>query len=348
MPDAVFPGPETIPLKRRVRGPGPPAPTSWRWSVAAAGVALALLIPVQAMGSRPMLLAERFRPGAGWVQVALLAAYAAFLMDRTGDPRRSGTWRRRSWTLFSAVFFGQLLLGLLVDDRFLMSGRLHVPVPAVIVGGPVYRGEGLFMPILLGATMVLAGPAWCSHLCYVGAWDSAMASLRRRPGALPAWRGRAQAGFLGLTVAAALVLRWAGASPGTAAAAGGAFGIAGVGVMAFASRKRGAMVHCTTVCPVGWVATRLGRVSPFRLRLDAACHGCGACATACRYGALDPDDIRARRPGPGCTLCGDCVKSCHDGFAAYRFPGLGPAASRALFLVIVTGLQAAFLGVARL
>ncbi len=315
--------------------------------VAAAVATLALLLPVQVLSSRPLLLAERFLPGAGFAQALLLAGYAAFLAHRMLDPRRSGTWRRRSWLLFSVVFYGQLALGMLGLDRFLMTGVLHVPVPAVIAGGPAFRGEGFFMPILFGSTLLLSGPAWCSHLCYLGAWDALAASRRRRPGALPAWRRWFQPAMLLATVATGFALRAADASPASAAAVGIGFGGAGLAVMAWASRWRGAMVHCTVFCPIGWLATRLGRVSPFRLRLADACDGCGACATACRYGALEKADIARRRAGPSCTLCGDCVKACRHGYAQIRFPGLRPDRSRALFLVVVIALHAAFLGVAR-
>ncbi len=342
---------EVLPLggtRRRVAHARPPALATWPWALAASVATLALLLPIQGFVARPMLLAERFVPGGGWVQALLLSLYAAFLLHRMMDPKRSGTWRRGTWLMFSVVFFGQLALGLAGFDSFLMTGTLHVPVPAVIVGGPAFRGEGFFMPILFGSTLLLVGPAWCSHLCYIGAWDALAASRRKRPAALPAWRRWSQPGVLVATVAVGVVLRAAGAEPGTAAAVALAFGIAGIGVMAFASRRLGAMVHCTAYCPIGWLATRLGRVSPFRLRIATDCTECGVCAAVCRYGALEHADIARRRPGPGCTLCGDCVKACRDGFAEYRFAGLRSDRARALFLVVVVALHAAFLGVARI
>ena len=45
-----------------------------------------------------------------------------------------------------------------------MTGKLHLPVPALIVAGPVYRGSVGFMLILFLCTILLVGPAWCSHL----------------------------------------------------------------------------------------------------------------------------------------------------------------------------------------
>jgi len=189
------------------------------------------------------------------------------------------------------VFFAQLALGLAGLGRFLMSGALHVPVPAVILAGPVYRGEGLFMPILFGAALLLVGPAWCSHLCYFGALDAAAADARRRPGALPGWARIARWAVIPAVAGAALGLRLAGARPAVAAGAGIAFGVAGLGAMIGWSRRRGLMGHCTWLCPMGALATTLGKMSPFRLRLADGCDGCGACAPACRYGALAPADL---------------------------------------------------------
>lgn len=308
-----------------------------------------LLAVIQLKVARPMLLAERLMSGAGWAQAVLLAGYAGFLMSRMRDPRHSGLWRRRAWLLFSTVFFGQFLLGILGLDVMLMTGKLHVPVPAVIVGGPVYRGEGFFMPILFASTMLLVGPAWCSHLCYIGAWDNLAAAARRRPGPLPWWRWGAQPAVLVLVVLVALGMRVLGVSGVVAALVAVAFGLAGIGVMVWVSRRLGFMAHCTLFCPLGWIATRLGRgLSPFRIRIRAGCDDCMACATACRFGALTREDIAARRAGPSCTLCGDCVRPCAMRVIGYRFPGLSADRARTLFLVVVVSVHAVFLGVARL
>jgi NAD-dependent dihydropyrimidine dehydrogenase PreA subunit len=310
--------------------------------------ALGLLAVVQTRGPRPLLLAERFVHGAGWAEAPLLALWAAFLAGKLLEPRLLAPWRRRLWLLFSIVFFAQLALGLAGFERFLMSGRLHVPVPAVIAGGPVYRGEGFFMPVLLGITLLVAGPAWCSYLCYIGAWDLLAASARRKPAALPRWRGAVRVALLAATVLAALGLRLAHA-PGPVAAGGAiAFGLAGVAVMARLSRRTGQMVHCTAYCPIGVVTTALGRLSPFRVRIVGDCTDCGACTIPCRYDALRPGDIARRRPGGACTLCGDCLKSCRGGFLQYRFAGLPPEAARRVFFVVVAALHAVFLGVARI
>ncbi|MBL6975355.1 MAG: 4Fe-4S binding protein [Deltaproteobacteria bacterium] len=316
-------------------------------AVAAFVLTFATLALVRTIVDPPLLLADRFIPGAGWAEMACLAAWAAFLVSRMMNPRVASRWRSRLWLVFSVVFFAQLALGLAGFERFLMTGELHVPVPAVILAGPLYRGEGLFMPILFGATLLLAGPAWCSYLCYLGAWDDATARATRRPRPLPSWRRPVQIGLLVCVVAAALVLRWAGVRPAPAWALALAFGVAGVLVMVAWSRRTGQMTHCITWCPMGLLATWLGRISPFRLRIADSCNDCGACTTFCRYHALSPGDITRRTPGITCTLCGDCLRSCKERSITYHFPGLSHDTARRVFLVLVVSQHAVFLGLAR-
>ena len=324
-----------------------PAPDSAR--IAAFLVTFGLLTVVQVKVARPMLMAERLLPGTGWIEIILLAGYAAWLLGRLYDPRTTALWRRRLWTLFSFVFFGQLLLGLAGLEQFLMSGRLHLPIPAMIVAGPLYRGEGIFMPVLFLTTIALVGPAWCSYLCYVGSWDLNASVVRRRPVELPRARNWIRLGILAGIVAVALALRALGISGTVATLLGVAFGLTGLGLMLAISRRMGTMVHCVVYCPIGLVANVLGRVSPFRLRIsNAGCSECTACSLKCRYGALRPEDVEARRPGLSCTLCGDCVTSCRGGFIAYAFLGLRPETARTLFLVMVVSIHAVFLGVARI
>ncbi len=325
---------------------------STRVSLGAALLALVLLVPVQLVVDPPGLLLERFLPTFGWFELAALALYAGWLAELMIQPALSPVWRRRVWRLFSAVFFGQLIIGLLGVDSFLMTGKLHLPVPALIVGGPLYRGAGFFMPILFTATLVLVGPAWCSHLCYIGAWDDVAArgfkAKAPRPGQLPRWHRRLQAAILAGTVATALGLKFAGAPWQAAVAVAAVFGIGGVAVMVLWSRRLKAMTHCTSYCPIGILSTTLGRLNPFRVRIAQGCDGCGACSAACRYGALRAEHIAALKPGPSCTLCGDCVTRCRSDRLGYRLFKLDPLRARAVFITLVVALHAGFLGVARL
>jgi NAD-dependent dihydropyrimidine dehydrogenase PreA subunit len=320
---------------------------SARASAAAFLITAGLLAIVQLKVARPMLLAERFLAGGGWLEILALAAYAAWLSGAMLDTRRQPLLRRRAWLAFTVVFFGQLALGLAGFERFLMSGTLHLPVPAVILAGPLYRGEGLFMPILFGAALLAVGPAWCSHLCYFGALDALASSRRRRPAPLPRWVRSARFATVAAVALGALGLRLAGAPTALAAWAGLGFGAVGLGAMALWSRRAGFMAHCTWLCPMGALATTLGKLSPFRVRLAESCDGCGACALACRYGALEAGDIARRSPGATCALCGDCVGRCKSRSAEYRFGPWRGDRVRAAFIAVVVALHAAFLGVAR-
>lgn len=314
------------------------------WALAAGALTAGLLAPVQLKVERTMLVAERVVPGGGWLEIALLVVYAMAVLHWMADPRRQPRVRRRIWLMFSAVFYGQLTLGLLGHQIFLMTGKLHLPVPAMILAGPLFRGHPSFMVWLLLGTVILVGPAWCSHLCYLGAWDDALATNRRRPAALPRWRRWVQVVLLAAVAAVALGLNAVGASPALATAVGAGFGVLGVAVMFTLSRRTGTMTHCVAWCPIGLITTVLGKVSPFRIRLDDRCDACGSCTTACRYDALSEEDIARHCPALSCTLCGDCVRTCPGGSIGYRLLGSTPARARMVFLVVVVALHATTLG----
>ena len=316
---------------------------------AAFWLAAGLLAVARAKVSFPILLADRFFPGWGTFEITLLAGYAAWLTGRMIDAPRTGPLRSRYWAAFSLIFFAQLALGLAGETIFLMTGALHLPVPALIVAGPLYRGGGYFMPILYLSTLALVGPGWCSHLCYIGAADDACASFgRKTPKRLPGRLGWWRLATLALAVGGALSLRWAGVSTLTAVWAAAIFGLVGLGVMATLSRATGVMVHCTAYCPIGLIGNWLGKISPWRIRIGEGCDGCGRCSRVCRYLALAPADLERGRPGSTCTLCGDCVGACPGARIGFRFPGLSPTAARQAFFALVVALHAVFLGVARI
>ena len=309
---------------------------------------IAILTVARQKSSLELLLADRFFPGGGWVAILLLGIYAAFIVSKMLDIRVTARWRRIIWTLFSAVFFLQLLLGLAGLERFLMTGSLHLPVPALIAAAPLFRGDGLFMITLFGVTVLLIGPAWCSYLCYIGAWDNLAAATQRHAAPLPTWtrpvRRLICLGVLGL----ALLLGAIGFSPALAALLAAAFGLVGVGMMVLWSRRTGTMTHCIAYCPMGLLADLFGRINPWRIVIDDGCSQCGRCTRICRYQALTPMDLTRQRAGFTCTLCGDCLAACRGSLLHYRFPGLSDATARVAFLVVAVSLHAVFIGVARL
>ncbi len=333
------------PAGRRIFGPvsGP------AWVRTAAMLLIgATLVLAREKAPIPLLLGERFVPESGPFWIWAFAVYgglvAGWLLNTS-----SATARGRIWTLFSAAFFGQLLLGLAGWSIFLMTGKLHLPVPALILAGPLFRGEGFFMPILLGVSLLLVGPAWCSHLCYIGAWDDRLARLKSgRPAPLPSWAPRLRAALLAGTILLPLALRLLGVSWVPALILAAAFGLLGVALMALWSTRSGTMTHCTVWCPIGLVNNLLGRILPWRVRINAGCTGCGLCAKACRYNALTKADLEQKKTGLSCSLCGDCLSRCPHGHLGYSFPGLSATRSRQLFVTLVASLHAVFLAVARI
>ena len=309
---------------------------------------LVLLVPVQLKVERPMLLLERFVDGGGWFQMFLIAAYGALVAHNMQNPKRVQSWRKYTWFAFSMVFFSQLALGLLGFEKFLMSGKLHLPIPMMIVAGPLYRGQTSVMTILFLSTVILSGPAWCSHLCYFGAIDSLSSGRKTRVGPLRnKWALKSTVIFL--VVAGALIMRWMEVSVITATWVALGFGLTGLGIILMVSRKQGRMVHCSAYCPVGTVVNLTRFVNPFRMYIDDhSCTDCMACTSVCKYDALRPSDVAARKPGLTCTLCGDCLGSCHSGSLKYRFLKLSPKSARNLFLLITISLHAATMALARI
>lgn len=303
---------------------------------------------VQLVVKNPMLLAERFWQGGGWIEIIVLTIYASWLgqlMIRTKD---SGKIRTKYWTFFSFVFFTQLLLGILVSEQFLMTGKLHLPIPALILAGPVFRGEGYFMLILLLSTMAIIGPGWCSHMCYIGAWDN-LAALKRRPKKV----NRKQTMILryvifALVLILALLLRMMGASLVTVFYFALIFGLIGVFLMLYVSRKLGYMYHCTTFCPIGAFVTLVSKLYPVRLKIDQdTCTACNICSPQCRYDALTPIDIKNGKAGWNCTLCGDCLSGCNAGSIHFSFFGMKKNVWE-IYISVAVALHAVSLGLARL
>ncbi len=308
----------------------------------------AMLAIVQLMVEMPMLMLDRFFPGTGWLEIIALVLYAGFLTPKILNPATSIQWRTILWLVFSIVFFTQLTLGIFGFERFLMTGKLHLPIPALIIGGPVYRGEGFFMTILFGATLIFIGPAWCSYFCYIGGWDFLASQRLKKPRPMPAWRQPVRIFMLVLVISVAYLLRKSGVDTGVAVWTAAIYGLGGIAVIVFFSRRAGNMVHCITYCPIGAVANVLGKISPFRLQINEGCTHCRKCARTCRYDALRLKDLKRKKPGLSCTLCGDCIGSCGDSFITYRFLGLSPEFSRKMFVVLVVSFHAVCIGIARI
>ena len=313
-------------------------------------VVLSLLTIVQAIPDKPLLLAERFIHNGGWIQVFVITLYSFILSYNMQFRDRRSKWRIYSWMIFTVVFYSQLVLGLCADSLFLLTGKLHVPVPAMILAGPLYRFSSWFMIILFFSTVLIAGPAWCSHLCYFGSLD-AVAS--RRAGAE---KRKGQTGVISVVkysilliiVIVALVLRIARASAGTATLLAILTGVAALLVISLISLRKGVMFHCTHYCPIGTVVNYIKFISPFRFGFTSNCTKCNACIKSCSYMALNERIVKAGKLGLTCTYCGDCLNYCRHNGLGYHFAGLSPEVSEKLWIIITVSLHSLFLAVARI
>lgn len=296
----------------------------------------------------PILLLERFLPGSFGIEIFALSLYAALITEKMLNPANTPKIRGRIWLFFSIVFFAQFFLGIAGFEKFLMTGELHLPIPTLIIAGPLFRGHSFFMLILFSVTAILAGSAWCSHLCYIGSWDNLASRTLKKPRSLPAWWRYLRYGIFILIILSALLFRFLRLSSSAATGIAIIYGLVGLGIMLFISQRNGVMTHCTIYCPIGLAADILGRVPPFRIRFNSSCDDCGACQYSCRYHALEQEDIQRRKPGLSCTLCGDCLSACPKDALQYKFLGLSPHAARMVFITLIVSFHAVFLGIARL
>lgn len=310
-------------------------------------ITFTLLSFVQVKVDRPMILAERFFQGSGWIEIFFIAFYGAFIAWKMQDPANVPYYRKITWTLFSVVFFSQLVIGLSGSEKFLMTGKLHLPIPMMILGGPVYRGELSVMTILFLSTVVLTGPAWCSHFCYFGAFDNLAAQGKPSKGVLR-HKTAIKSTIIFIVILVALLLRWMKVTALTSTLVAVAFGLIGIAMMILFSYRKNKMVHCSVYCPIGTIVNVTRHVNPFRMYIDKSCTLCMKCTQFCKYDALDITHIKNGKPATGCTLCGDCLAGCHHDSIKYRFLGLKPETSRNLYLILTISLHATCLALARI
>jgi ferredoxin-type protein NapH len=315
--------------------------------VAVFSLTFILLAFVQVKVEKPMILAERFIKGGGWAEILLISIYGAFVAFKIQDPMNGPKWRKLSWTLFSILFFSQLIIGLSGFEKFLMTGKLHLPIPMMIIGGPIYRGQLSVMTVLFLSTVILTGPAWCSQLCYFGAFDN-IASGGKSSREILKYKGAIKSTILLLVITMALVLRFLNVSGLVSTLIALAFGITGIFVMMFFSLKKKKMVHCIMYCPVGTVVNLLKYINPFRMYIDSSCTLCMNCTKFCKYDALNERDIKNSKPSITCTLCGDCLAGCHHNSIKYKYFNLRPEIARNLYLILTISLHASCIALARI
>ena len=302
---------------------------------------------VQWKVERAMLMAERFIEGSGWIEILLIALYAGLITNKMLDPRQSAKWRKITWTVFTIVFFGQFVLGLTGYEKFLMTGKLHLPIPVMILGGPIFRGQISFMPILFLSTILISGPAWCSQLCYFGAMDNLAA--RGKPEVKPIGnKFRIKHVLLLAIILTTILLRVFGLDTRITTVIAILFGVTGTGIIILVSKRKGKMLHCILWCPIGTLVNYMKLASPFRMYIDKSCTNCMVCTNYCNYDALGKADILKRKPGLTCTYCGDCLASCKTDSIRYRFLTLSGMKARNTWIVTTISLHGIFLALARM
>lgn len=319
----------------------------YRLPVAVFILIFVLLAIVQIKVERPVILAERFIKGGGWAEIFLISVYGAFVIYKMQDPVNVPGWRKITWTIFSVVFFSQLIIGLSGFEKFLMTGKLHLPIPMMIIAGPIYRGQLSVMTILFLSTVILTGPAWCSQLCYFGAFDNLAAGGKTSREILK-YKGAIKSTILVFVITMALILRLLKVSGLVSTLLALAFGITGIAIMIFFSLRRKKMVHCVMYCPVGTVVNLFKHINPFRMYIDRSCTLCMNCTKFCKYDALNPADIKNGKPSVTCTLCGDCLAGCHHNSIKYKYFSLRPELARNLYLILTISLHASCIALARI
>lgn len=311
------------------------------------GITFLLLAIIQTIPERPLLLAERFIYGTGWVEVVLFSFFAVWMAEKLNSTSEYAKWRKTIWFSFTIFFFLQLIAGLIGVEECLMTGKLHFPIPAMILGGPLYRGEITFMVFLFLGTVILSGPAWCSQLCYFGSIDLMFSGTKNKRFD-PKLMVRFKYTILILFIVIVLILRLLNISHLYAIIFASLFGLIGIIVMIFFSYKTKRMIHCTYFCPIGTVVSLTKWINPFRVKITDSCDQCMKCTVSCKYNALQIQNVKNLKPGITCTNCGDCLNVCHVNALQYQFFYLPPEKSRKLYLALIVIIFTIFFAVARI
>lgn len=308
-----------------------------------------LLLVIQVIPQHPLLLFERLHKNGGWFQIVILSLFAGFLFWKMYDRKKRAYWRKFAWLLFAVFFFSQLLLGLFADSVFLLTGKLHFPIPSMIAGGAIYRREIGFMPLLFLSTVLLSGGAWCSQLCYFGAFDAMASRTGSRLSFSTVKRNRIRHTVFFFFIALSIIFSLFGFFNNYINLIAASAGITGLLVLILSFRKK-RMIHCTYYCPLGLLTGYLKFLSPFSFKINMQqCTQCMRCTSACSYNALQPEDIKKGRPSPlVCTSCGDCLPHCNHNALEYRFFRFNPAKSELVWLITTITLYTVFFAVARI
>ena len=322
-----------------------------RYSIISAFISAALLLFAEFKTDSNLLLFSRFFGVYGaFVQILIVAAYAAYITPKLLNKKTFLKTKKLIWTLFSIVFFSQLFLGIFINNIFLMTGKLHLPIPMMILAGPIYRFEIGFMPILFFTTIIIAGPAWCSNLCYFGAIDynfsmpGKFSNSVRFSNVL-----RFKLLVLFVVVLTASLLRFFGASYVISLSFALTYALIGLILIFLFSKKTSKMIHCTMFCPIHSLVSFLKYLNPFRLKIDKnSCTLCMKCVKICKYSALESSNMEKSKPNVFCTYCCDCIVVCDSNSIKYEFFGINKKEFRTAWIIIIVIIHSVFMALARI
>jgi polyferredoxin len=225
------------------------------------------------------------------------------------------------------IIFAQGLL------PYLFSGELIYPARLNNYFASVYSMLGIWI-----VASLCLGRGWCSWACFYGGWDDATSRLAKKERLLIKPESDRFRYFGFASLAAVALASLASLSPvycqwicpfKTVSEFEEITGIASfvativfivlffgvVIVLPILTRKR---AQCVTVCPFGAMQSIVGKVSPFRIKIDPdVCISCGACARACPTASISPRRLEKAElekhkgvVGLTCTLCGECIAVC--------------------------------------
>lgn len=79
-------------------------------------------------------------------------------------------------------------------------------------------------------------------------------------------------------------------------------------ILPILTKKR---THCAFFCPLGAFQSLLGKINPFRIKIDKdKCIKCGKCIDVCPVMAINSDLLEKGNVSMTCTKCGKCIEKC--------------------------------------
>ena len=297
-----------------------------------------------------------------------MVAATAFLILRTG---RVSRWRAVFFAVMAWAFvlnFKARSLGL-SGSAFVAPDIQEVPYCHIaiassflnyvyyqylaVMSGHWPRWGPLTLGVLWLVVTLTLGQAWCSWACFYGGLDETFSRLRRKPWLrwvhlpgnlreLPAAILLACA-LLSLTTLVPVFCLWACPLKLTTGFLDpndavrkiqlGMFILLGTLALVVGPLLTKKRIFCGLICPFGAWQAFVGRISPFRVTIQAdRCNNCGLCLMSCPTFAIQGEGLPRPEITPYCNRCGECVFVCTRGAVGYTLAGCGTRDASLLFV----------------